>query len=299
MESSASSVVHFVEGTQTAFATLTYPDATTHTLTSGSDVQFARLGEQVVAVNGTDEPRIIYATASTIYADTIERYDTRTVADDNFFAGQYSSTTASGNYGTNTAAAQSSASTTFELQAAGTGTGFWVASDETFNFVTAKDVEASSSVTFTYQYLGRASIGSSIAWVSTTQVDTPTWTSAGDKKIEFDIPLDPVTGDLLMETGPDSIGDPLTGRYCFRAVNQETGLTAALDGQGLQVQHSQYLSEIMLDQNRTRLSSTEIGFGWGWATLFASALGVRCATGASSTWRNFARAVHPADDQPE
>lgn len=237
----------FLIGTQTSFATLTYPDSTAHTITQGEDVQFAVLNDQVVAVNGSDEPRIIYATASTIYADTIERYDTRTVGDDNIFAGQYSSTTSSGNYGTNTSAAQSSASTSFEIQSTGTGTGFWVASDETFNFVTVKDAEATSSATLTFQYLGRASIGSSITWVATTQVDSPTWTSAGDKRIEFDIPQDPVTGDLLMETGPDSIGDPLTGRYCFRAVNQETSLTAALDAQGVGVQHSQYLSQILLN----------------------------------------------------
>jgi hypothetical protein len=238
--------VAFEVGTTTSFSTLTHASATSYTITSGSDVQFARLGEKVVAVNGVDQPSVIYATASSVFVDTVERLDTRDIDDAYWYAGQFSSTTASGNYGTNTDAAQSSSSVTFELQASATGAGFWVASDLTFNLPEVLDMEATSSATFAFEYLGRASIGSSVTWVSYTPNDVPTWTVAGDRAMEFDYPLDSVTGDNLLATGPISLGEPLINRFCWRAVNRETDLAAPLDAQGLNVKHSQYLRQINL-----------------------------------------------------
>lgn len=263
VEDSGAAGVTLELGTTTAFSTLTYPSATAHTLTAGTDVQFAVLGEQVVAVNGVDEPRIVWATASTVFTDTVERYDTRTEDDAFVYAGQYSSTTASGNYAANSEAAQSSTSVTFELQAPATGAGFWVANDNTFNLVEALDVEATSSATFTHEYLGRASAASSITWVAYTPIDAPTWTSAGNSVSEFEFPIDTVDGSLIFELGPDSLGDPLTNRYCWRAVNRETSLTAPLDAQGLKVQHTQFLSQLMVGDkpNTVATSASRIWLG--------------------------------------
>jgi hypothetical protein len=249
VEDSGTTGVTFEVGTATSFATLTYPSATAHNITAGSDVQFARMGEQVVAVNGTDVPQLIYATASSVFVDTLERYDTRDVDDAYVYAGQYSSITAAGSeYATNSAAAQSSASSTFELQSTSTGTGHWVASDQTFNLFVGLDAIATSSATFSYEYIGRASIASEITWVAYTPNDAPTWSAVGNKTSEFDFPTDPVTGDILLERGPDSIGDPLTNRFAARAVNRETSLAASLTVQGVGVQHTQYLRQLTLGE---------------------------------------------------
>lgn len=253
---SGNSVVAFEVGTTTAFTTLTHASETAYTISSGSDVQFAQLGEKAIAVNGVDQPSLIYATASTVFVDTVERMDTRDIDDSYVYAGQYSSVTASApagdgphRYATNTEGALSSTSITFELQKEqATGTGFWVASDFSFNLPQVLDFQPTNSATFAFEYVGRASAGSEVTWISYVPNEVPTWTSVtGVRSMEFDYPMDGTTGESLLESkGAPNLGDPLANRFCWRAVNRETSLPNALLAQGLDLRHTQYLRQLCL-----------------------------------------------------
>jgi hypothetical protein len=230
-------------GTTTAFSTITRASETAYAVTNGQDVQFARLGDSVVAVNGVDPPTLVYSTGSAVFAETYERYDTRDVDDAFWFAGQYSSATADGNYATNSANAQSSTSLTFELCAPSVGAGFWVSSDEVFNLPSVIDSPATVTATFSFEYLGRPNLAASTTWVSYTPNDVPTWTAVGDREMEFDLPIN--KGEFLLDTGPDSLPSPLAGRFCWRAVDRTADpLAVSFKCKGLSVENSQHLRQV-------------------------------------------------------
>lgn len=237
--------VQFKIGTATAFSTITRASATGLTFTASASVQFAGLGEHVVAVNGTDKPVLFYPTISSVFTETLERYDTRVRDDDNWFAGQLAS--ANGIYVNDSGDAQSSASIDFSL-ASGTAGGAWVSSDFTFNKFVFLDTQANASATFTFQYFGRADATSPATWVSFTPIDVPTWSVAGNKTVEFDVPFDPNTHDVLLSRLPES-GSPLeslTLRYAARMRSDHASNTA-ISAQGVRVEHTQYLGQLLLN----------------------------------------------------
>ena len=231
-------------GTGTSFVTAPYPAGTAHTLTTGKNIQFAALGENVVAVNGTDKPRIIYEHSAGIVADTIERYDTRYRYPDNWYAGQYAASTPT--YTDDTTHAQDDTSSNFEVAASQSGHGCFVACDLSFNKVVFVDTGAGSNTTPQFEYYGRVSNSGALDWQTWTAIVSPaTWGgAAGDRTLEFNIPQDANDGTLLMEPYDADEGD-LTNRYCMR-LQSLTAPSAAINCGKVEVYHTQYLSELCL-----------------------------------------------------
>lgn len=240
-------------GTDTAFATLTYPvSATGVTLATGSIVQFAHLDNKVVAVNGSDKPMVIYQLPSaTNVADTIERYDTRDMDNADWVAGYIEATsTASAiggyRYTDDTTDAQDTDTADFQLCTSTITTGFYVGCNHTFNRIQMYTTESVPSVTFAYYYYGHpVSISASETWVSFTPIISPTWTAAGNKIIELNWPTDPTTGEGLYTQFPDSSYD-IAGRYCFRVLTVSQPSASSAYCAYLKVDHTQYLSQILL-----------------------------------------------------
>jgi hypothetical protein len=240
-------------GTDNASTTLTRYDNRLATLTytgtllqNGQNVQFAVLDERVVAVNGYDKPRVIWASASNFLVDTLESYDNRLMDNDDWNAGQYYPSLTATSYFTDTADAQSSASADFTLASTTYTTGFWVGCAHTFNKVTLYDVQAASATTtFDYTYYGRASSGGATGWVSFTPVNTPTWTAVGNKEIELNFPIDSNTQEPLMDKTPSlnsSIGAVYSIR-CTALATQNAGFACAY----AKAEHSQYLTQLLLN----------------------------------------------------
>ena len=252
LESASVSSVSFVQGTGASFATTTYPSATAYTWTSGLQVEFAALGDTVVAVNGTDDPAVIYETASAVYTDTLDRYDTRTRPDPNWLAGQYASATT---YTNDTTDAQSSASADFQAFASASGAGFFVGSDLTFNKVTLLDVQATAAMTsVSLGYFGKSSTGSSATWYAASLLADPTWTIVGNKVFEFAFPIDSSTGEILMMpfVGTDS---SLANRFAVRVSAGSDPPAVAISAQGVKVEHSQYVTQLFLQDTPSTVAS--------------------------------------------
>jgi len=246
IEGNGSTHVYYNKTGATDYSTITKLDdagsATTLAFTASASFSFARMGEQIVAVNGVDKEHLIFPTVSTVYGQTLEKYDTRTRSDPNWFAGNLESAT--GAYVNDTTDAQDIGSTDF-LVATSTHSGMWVACDLTFNKFVVKDSASNVSASFGFQYYGKADATSSITWVNTTPKSVPTWTTAGDKAVEFTFPIDANTREVLMRKmdESDSPIDQLTGRFCARMTvsNMTTG---SISAQGVEINHTEYLSQL-------------------------------------------------------
>lgn len=244
----------FQIGTGTTLATLTDANGSITTLTSlyvgSGQVNFASLGEKIITVNGVDEPRIIYQASDTIVADRLETYDTRTRGTDYWVAGRFSSATGVPPYYVDdTDDAQSSTSADFVLGATGTGSGFYIGCDFRFNKIKFADCEtASGTFDFVYDYYGRASVSGSVTWQTVgTFLNEPDWSTIGDKTLEFNLPFDTNTGDILMDRYPYATTG-LTDHYVLRGRPDEgTAPIASWACADVVVQNSQYLREILLN----------------------------------------------------
>lgn len=248
-----SSGVELRIGTDTAFASLTYPSSTGVQLTTAAQVQFAYLDNKVVAVNGTDKPMVIYQMASaTNVANTIERYDTRTMDDDNIYSGYIEATStasAVGGYRYTDESADFKSSTTadFRLVTSTITNGWYAACDHTFNYVRLVSAESIPTVSFTFNYFGHnGSMSASETWVSFSPITAPTWTVAENKSIEWNWPTDPTTGESLMTPLPDASWS-ISGKYAMRALcTTAPSASAAFSACG-GLSHTQYLTQILLD----------------------------------------------------
>lgn len=246
-----SSGVELWVGTDTAFASLTYPSTTGVQLTTAAQVQFAHLDGKIVIVNGVEKPLVVYAGASaTTIADTIEHFDTRDMDTADWKAGYaYASTTGVGGfvYTDDTTDAQDTDAADFQLCSSTVTTGFYVACNHTFNRMRLFTTESVPTVTFAYYYYGHpVSLSASETWVSFNPITPPTWTVAGDKTIELNWPTDPTTGEGLYATFPDT-SYTLAGRYCMRALTVTAPSTSAAYCTNLKLDHTQYLTQILLN----------------------------------------------------
>ena len=223
-------------------ATFTYPSGTAQYLSGTSDVHFAVLGEQVVVVNGTDDPRVIYETAGSVYLDTLDRYDTRTRDDANWAAGQMAG--AAGAFTDDTTDAQSSASTDFQYVSTSISSGFFAGCDYTFNKVTVLDMQATTSSSFTFEYYGRTTSGGALGWAGFTPLATFDCSAVGNQIIEWDFPIGSAQ-DILMEKIATST-TVLNNRYAIRMYSNNA-LTAVRSAQGVAVGHSQYVTQLLLN----------------------------------------------------
>jgi hypothetical protein len=257
IETSATGTVELLIGTDNSSTTIPAFSAFTGSLTStasgsvlryGQNVEFAVLDEHVVAVNGYDKPKIIRASGSSFFSQNLEEYDKREFGKDDWNAGQYYPSLTATSYYTDTTDAQSASTTDFALASQSYTSGFWVGCHSTFNKLTLYGVTATNTaVVGTYEYYGQASSGGASGWIGFTPVNIPTFTSAGDKEIEFNFPIDTNTRLPLMLPSPSlnsSIGAVYTVKTTFSTTLTTTFVFAC---DYLKVEHSQYLTQILAD----------------------------------------------------
>lgn len=249
----------------TAFASVNMPSASAFSLstttTGGHDTQFAVIGERVVGVNGYDEPWLIYcdgASASSIVANTIERYDTRYRESDSIVAGRYSASVT--DYTTDyTAQSQSATSTSsFPLFLGTSSMGFFIGCDQPFNKVIFTQASMpGGSVSWTFQYFGYPSYGASATWNTMSQasmIQTTNWATT-TTNITLEWPRVFISEgariDFSNEKLPPDIGTSslaLVGgfKYAVRSYTEDATATMGICGL-VKVQDTQYLSQLLLD----------------------------------------------------
>jgi hypothetical protein len=240
---SAMSVLEY--GTDTAFTTLTNGLGSWATFMAGYNMQFAYLDGMVGIANGYDKPMLLRASGSAVFVDTIEKYDTRAMDHDDWYAGPWNASTPT-TFTDDTADAQSSASTDFQLATSTITAGFWVACGNTFNKITLYDCRAQATASLTFEYFGQADSTSSVTWNSFTPVSAPTWTAIGDKTIEMNFPIDSITNDILVQPYPSSSYN-IAGRYAMRFRSGGTLTSATWACGEVKVEHTQYLTQILLN----------------------------------------------------
>jgi hypothetical protein len=258
-------VLHQSPSSATAMASVNMPSASAFALststTAGHDTQFAVIGERVVGVNGYDEPWLIYcdgATASSIVANTIERYDTRYRDGDGWVAGRYAASVT--DYTTDyTAQAQSATSTSsFPLFLGTVSTGFFIGCDYTFNKVIFTQASMpGGSVSWTFQYHGYPSYGASATWNTIAQasmIQTTNWATT-TTNITLEWPVKFVTEGAQIDFSdnklPPDIGTSslaLVGgfKYAVRGWTEDATATMGICGL-VKIQDTQYLSRLLLD----------------------------------------------------
>ena len=240
------SFVHFYSGNTGAYTVI---DAGFH-FTKGIDVQMAVLNNMVVAVNGTEKPALIYYSSGYLVTN-LETYDIRTRGDDEWYAGYYDIGEALP-FEDDTTDAQSTTADDFLLAtgAEAGDDGFYVSGVSVFNKVilrTCDDFDGSPVATYKY-YAGAG------VWTALTTTTTPSWTAdAGDKTLEFDLPLDSdgvlawkKYGDVSTQVDPTGASGSLLNRYVL-LVQFTTAPTSTMYCNYLSIYHTQYLTQIMLN----------------------------------------------------
>lgn len=250
----STTVIHHQATASAAWASVNMPSGSAFSLVTGYDTQFAAIGERLVGVDGIDEPFTIYYNGSSVCADTIERYGTKTREYDNWTAGQLSS--AGGTYTDDTTDAQDVGADDFIIATSTASTGFFIGCDYTFNkavFSNVTGVTATGSVGFVFQYFGAPSYGASATWntiATSSMVQTTSWATAGTVTLEWPTPFvtDGVNTAVAYEKTPDmgSFDSFLGGKYAVRMYTT-VAASAAIACDYAAVNHTQYLSELLLD----------------------------------------------------
>jgi hypothetical protein len=284
VENSATGTVELMIGTDNASTTIPalsgFTGSLTHTASGailrwGQNIAFAVLDEKVVAVNGYDKPKIIWASGSSFMAQNLEEYDKRAMTNDDWNAGQYYPALSATSYFTDTTDAQSASTADFAvagLASQSITSGFWVGCAHTFNKVTAYNAAATNTATtldVTYQYYGQASSGGATGWIGFTPVNIPTWTAAGNKEIELNFPIDSNTKSILMGVTP-SLNSSIGGVYALKTIFSTT-MSATfiahfnIPCDYLKVDHSQYLTQILTDDrpDTTETHKSHVFMGMG------------------------------------
>lgn len=235
--------VEFQQATSDTFATITRASGTAYTISTGQNVEFAGLGDEVIAVNGTDRPAAIFPTSSAIYAMNLDQYDERARDNDNWYAGQYDASAPS--YTDDTTDAQDVGSGDFLIASTTFTNGFYVACDFTYSKMVFAGVDAGGSATGTYQYFDQDSTWTALGTMNATALNTSgvQWGS-GTCTIEFELPLS-TDGTLKWQKYDETEGN-LTDRYVTRVVF--SGLAQDITCDSFTVAHSHYLTQIMGDQ---------------------------------------------------
>jgi hypothetical protein len=208
--------------------------------TDATRVRFAELAGYIVAVNGIDKP--IYITYSSGWTSgLVETLDTRTRANENWWAGQWTDATTL--FTDDTSDAQDVGTADFQIASTTNNDGFYIACDYSFNkIVLTTGSQMTGSPAAEYAYWDGST------WAAITPGTVPTWTAAeGTRTIEFDIPL---AADGTLAWKPYEVSnetDGITNRYIFR-IRFTTAPGEANTCASIAIYHTQYLTEIMQDE---------------------------------------------------
>lgn len=233
--------VKFYYGDDGAYTVIQDADSVDYTISTGYSVEMVYFDNAVVAVNGQDNP-VHISYSSGWLAQDLETYDTRERGDLDWYAGSFISTT----YTDDTDDAQSDDEDDFPFLPTSTTSGFYVAGVVTFNKLALTSITAvggSPSVTYKY-YSGDGN------WTALTLTDTPTWTSAGNKTIEWNIPLDadgnldwvPYGDKPDTQIDPSGVSGGMLNRYIVKV--EFSAHTGAGTLSKIAVSHTQYLTQL-------------------------------------------------------
>ena len=246
---------------------------------AATQVIMAELGGVITAVNGTDDPIVIYYDSGWTLK-TLDEYDLRTRDEIYWSAGQY---TQSGTvYTDDTTDAQDAGAADFALCTGDNNDGFFIACDQTFNKVTLTTAEQfAGSPVAEYKYF--ADDGT---FKTCTMIATPTWTAAaGDRTMEFDYP-----SDMGRWTGSESF---MANKFVFR-VRFTTAPTGLKSCTSAAVYHSQWITEITLDTKPHFVIShgTRLWLAVGYIFYFSPPHGV------TTGWRGLSEAQYFLEGGP-
>ena len=242
------SSVEFHQATTTtpAFATIRLASGTAYAWTAGKNVEFTGLGDEVVAVNGTDRPAAFFPTGNAIYAMDLDRYDERELASANWYAGQFDASTPA--YTDDTTDAQDDGTDDFALATTTYSNGFYTAADFTYSKLVFTGVEpgTAESATATYEYFNTSSTWAAIGTMNSSALNSAgTEFGSGTCTVEFELPMS--TDGTLKWQKYDATEGNLTQRYVTRTYF--TGLTSLVTCDKIEaVAHTHYLSQILGDQ---------------------------------------------------
>lgn len=209
---------------------------------TGQNCEFAQLGDYVVVVNGYNKPAVIYY-SSGLVVTTLEALDIRTRAEENWWAGQYDDDGAgTAIFIDDTIDAQDAGAADFQIVNTTNNDGCYVSCDYSFNKVIFKNCsQFAGTPVATYHYWNGT------AWIAITPTTAPSWTAAaGDKTLEFDIPLN-ADGSLAWEPYIVDAIEGVAARYVLR-LRFTTAPSGAGTADYLQVYHTQYLTQILFNE---------------------------------------------------
>jgi len=244
-----------VTNATTISSALTDPDSAAFTFTKDHDVNMVAFDGKIVAVNadGTDKPAVIYYDGTKISIEKLEEYDSRSRGNDDWYAGQWDDDD-DPTFEDDTTDAQDAGANDFAVATATNNDGFYVAGVLPFTKIVLTGVtDLGTSVTAEYCYYAGSGTWTDI---TSSMVTVPDWVAAeGNKTIEFNIPLDSDTGDLLWEpygdvdtqtdavdADGDTVAGSTIGRYIFRVRFTTADTAGTCDT--LTVSHEQYLTQL-------------------------------------------------------
>lgn len=227
--------VNFYYGTST---TLTAINAS-YGFTKANNVEFAILGDYVIAVNGVDKPAVIYYDSGWVVED-LEALDIRTRDIANWYAGQWTT----GAFVDDTTDAQDAGTDDFQVALNATNNdGFYISCDYIFNKITLTSCQA-----FTGSPVAEYAYWNGSSWTTITPSTVPTWTAAeGDKTIEFDLPFDSDNNLLWERYDEDESVTGIENRFVFR-VRFTTAPTNTPSCDSVSVYCSQYLTLVLSNE---------------------------------------------------
>jgi hypothetical protein len=243
--------------TNTRFATITMASGTAYAWTAAKNVEFASLGDEVVAVNGTDRPAAFFPTGNAIYAMDLDQYDDRALASANWYAGKFEAATPA--YTNYTAEAQSPTASDFVLASASYSNGFYTSADFTYSkyVITGVDPGAAQSATATYEYFNADSTWVAFGTMNSSGLNASgTEFGSGTCTVEFELPLS-TDGTLKWKKYDGNELGATEGKLPQRYVTR-TRFAGQIGGgyiasqvnsdQIEMVSHTHYLSQILGDQ---------------------------------------------------
>ena len=245
-----SSDVKFYYGDTGSYTEITDEDSSAFTWTTGVNVEMREFNNQIIAVNGTDKPVIIYYDGSKITVKTLENFDTRTRGDDEWYAGQWDDG-ASPEFVDDTSDAQNATADDWGIATTTNNDGFYIAGISPFTRIEMTSVsQFGGSPVAEYAYYAGDD-----TWTTFTPTTAPTWTAAaGDRTIEFDLAFDSdgvllwkPYGDVDGQVDPAGVAGGALNRYIIR-VRFTTAPSAAQTADEATIKHTQYLSQIFLNE---------------------------------------------------
>lgn len=243
--------VQFYRGDTGSYTVIQDEDSQTYSLTADAQVEMRAIPGQgkVIAVNGTDQPVVIYYNAAYI-AKNLEQYDERSRGNDEWYAGLWDDSETPPLVD-DTTDAQSTTADDFQICTATNNDGFYVAGVTTFNKVVIKNCpQLGGSPVAQYSYYAGNN-----TWTNFTPTTTPNWTAAeGDKTLEFNLPFDTdgsllweTYGDLTDQSDPTGVAGGALNRYIIR-VRFTTAPSGAASADYLEVSNTQYLRQLFLNE---------------------------------------------------